>query len=288
MSRYLTAGLGLFLGASAHAQLPDLSAVEIKTHAVTSNIYMLQGFGGNIGVLIGDDGAFVIDDQLAPLSDKIKAAISALTDGPAEFLVNTHHHFDHTGGNAAFGAHTHIVAHDNVRARLAGGEEPAPAEALPVITFSDRATFYRSGMKIELFHLSKAHTDGDTVVYFPDANVIHTGDLLFSGMYPFVDLNGGGDYDGYIDAMQAIVDLIDEDTKVIPGHGPLSSQSDLEDSIAMMKKVRKKIQKLIDKGLDEDAVVAAAPTADFDEDWNWEFINGEAITRAAYQSLTRE
>ncbi len=264
----------------------DFSSVEIKVSEVADGIYMLEGAGGNMGLSVGDDGAFLIDDQFAPLSEKIITAIKTVTGNPVEFVLNTHHHGDHTGGNEAFGdTGAYIVAHDNVRGRLAAGDGTAEA-ALPVITFSDSATFHRNGEEIHIFHPANAHTDGDAIVMFRNANVVHMGDVFFSGRYPYIDIGNGGTIDGYIGALEKVTAMIDDDTKVIPGHGPLSTKADIDASIALLNDVRARIQSLIDQGLDEDAVVAANPLADLNDQWGWQFINGERMARAAYQSLT--
>ena len=271
----------------ASAWQRDFSQVEIKTTQVGPGLYMLEGAGGNLGLSVGDDGAFLIDDQFAPLTEKIMAAIAKVTTQPVEFVLNTHYHGDHTGGNENFGeAGALIVAHDNVRVRLAEKVDGAPqAEALPVITFSDTTTFYRNGREIFIFHPQNAHTDGDAIVLFRKANVVHMGDVMFSGRYPYIDVRGGGSIDGYIAALEAVATLVDDDTKIIPGHGPLSDKSDLMELLNMLKTVRARVQALIDDGASEDAAVAADPLADLNEKWSWGFINGERITRAAYQSL---
>ncbi len=275
-----------FLAAAPALGQQDFSKVEIKTTRVLDGIYMLEGWGGNIGLSVGDDGAFVIDDQFAPLNAKLTAAIRAVTDKPVEFVLNTHHHGDHTGGNPALaGSGATIIAHDNVRSRLASEDDAAP-DALPVITFSQTVTVRRNGHEIHIYHPENAHTDGDAVVYFRDVNVVHMGDILFSGMYPYIDIDGGGSLDGYIAALEAANQMVDGDTKIIPGHGPLSSKTELEASIEMLKSVRTRILALINDGLDEDDVVAANPLADFHDEWNWNFITTERMTRIAFRSLS--
>jgi len=264
----------------------DFSKTEIKTTEVAGGIYMLEGAGGNIGLSIGQDGAFVIDDQFAPLSEKIMAAIQSLTDKPVEFVLNTHHHGDHTGGNEAMGkSGAHIVAHDNVRKRLLAADNTAAA-ALPVITFSKTATFYWNGHEAYIFHPENAHTDGDAIVFFRDINVMHMGDVFFSGRYPYIDTGSGGSIDGFISALEASAAMVNADTKIIPGHGPLSTKVELEAALTMLKDVRTRVQALIDDGLDEDAVITADPLADLNDKWGWSFINGERMTRIAYQSLS--
>ncbi len=274
----------------------DFSNVEIETTKVTDGIYMLEGAGGNIGLSVGADGAFVIDDQFAPLSDKIMAAIAKVTAEPVEFVLNTHWHFDHTGGNEHFGkSGAHIVAHDNVRKRLKEGMKggdglpdvgPAPADALPVITFSKTISFHWNGQHIHVWHPQKAHTDGDAIIFFKDANVVHMGDIFFNGGYPFVDLRSGGDLNGYIAAHASVLGKIDDATKIIPGHGPLADKADLQRTTDMLKEVRARIQALIDEGMDADAAVAADPLSDLNDDWGQGFINGERMIRSAHASLS--
>ncbi|MBB5517871.1 MBL fold metallo-hydrolase [Amphiplicatus metriothermophilus] len=274
----------------------DFSAVEIKTQEVAEGVYMLVGAGGNIGLSVGADGAFLIDDQFAPLSDKILAAIRKVTDEDVAFVLNTHWHGDHTGGNEPFGAlGAHIVAHDNVRARLKDGlmresgstTPPAPPGALPVVTFDETITFHWNGQEIHAFHPDPAHTDGDAIVHIRNRDVIHMGDVFFNGAYPYVDLESGGDLDGYIAAQERALALAGPETKIIPGHGPLAGRADLERSLAMLRDVRARILALIERGLDEDATVAADPLADLNPTWGQGFIDGERMTRIAYRSLKR-
>ena len=287
------AAVSLFLPAAALAQ-PDWDKIEIQTSKIADGIYMLQGAGGNIGLSVGADGAFVIDDQYAPLSDKIMAAIRDVTDQPVEFVLNTHYHGDHSGGNDAFGkAGAHIVAHDNVRKRLEEGgvnwngteRPPAPADALPIITFSDAMSFHWNGQDIRVWHLNAAHTDGDAVVYFKTANVVHMGDLFFNGGYPFVDVSSGGNLTGYMAFYDSVLRKVDDDVKIIPGHGALSNKADLVDYLDMLNEVRMRVAAQIDAGLSEDDAVAADPLSDLNEKWGGGFINGERMVRAAYQSL---
>jgi len=265
----------------------DFSEVEIKTTEIAKGVYMLAGAGGNIGLSVGEDGVFLIDDQFAPLNEKILAAIGAVTDKPVEFVLNTHYHGDHTGGNEPLGkSGAHIVAHDNVRARLAKAEAETPAAALPVITFSDTTTFHWNGQEIYIFHPENAHTDGDAIVYFRKLNVVHMGDAMFSGRYPYIDIDAGGSLEGYIASLESVVAMVNDNVTVIPGHGPLSTKADIERSIAMLKDVRARIEALIAQGLDEDAAVAADPLADLNEEWAWRFITAEKMVRTAYKSLT--
>ena len=279
------------------AELATYAAVEIETIPVADGVYMLVGSGGNIGLSVGDDGAFVVDDQWAPLSEKIMAAIAAVTDADVKFLVNTHFHDDHTGGNEAFGASgAVIIAHENVRARMSTDQfreifnQPFPARpagALPIVTFSDEITFHWNGDTIRAIHVAPAHTDGDTILHFHNANVIHIGDIFFNGVYPFIDVGSGGDINGIIAAGYRALAIADEDTAIIPGHGPLSDAAGLAAWLEMLKATRVSMQSLIDRGMSEDEAVAARPTAAFDEQFGGGFMNPENFNRLLYQSLSR-
>jgi glyoxylase-like metal-dependent hydrolase (beta-lactamase superfamily II) len=278
------------------AQLEAYAAVQIETVQAADGVYMLVGAGGNVGLSIGEDGAFVIDDQFAPLSDKIMAAIAALTDENVTFLVNTHYHDDHTGSNDAFGAAgAIIVAHENVRARMSTDQFRAifnqsfparSAGALPIVTFSDEMTLHWNGDTIRVIHVAPAHTDGDSILHFQNANVIHTGDTFFNGFYPFIDVGSGGDIDGIIAAGYRVLALADEDTVIIPGHGPLSDAAGLAAWLDMLKVTRGSMQSLIDEGLSEDEAIAARPTAETDEQYGGGFMNPEVYNRLLYQSLS--
>ena len=297
MKRTILASTVFFGAATGACAQRDFSAVEIKTTEVSNGIYMLQGAGGNIGLSTGDDGAFVIDDQFAPLAEKILAAIDEVSDNDVSFVLNTHWHGDHTGGNESMGdAGAHIVAHDNVRKRLkegltrASGAVTAPAApgALPVITFSKSMSFHWNQKHIRVWHPENAHTDGDAIVFFKDANVVHMGDVFFNGSYPYVDLESGGDLSGYIATHEKVLSKIDEATKIIPGHGPLATKADLQKTVDVLKTVRSRIQAMIDDGKTEDETVSANPLADLNDEWGGGFINGERMTRTAYRSLAAE
>ncbi len=274
----------------------DFSTVEIETVPVADGVYMLVGAGGNIGLSVGDDGAFVIDDQFAPLSEKIMAAIAAVSDADVKFLVNTHFHGDHVGGNEAFGAAgAVIIAHENVRARMSTDQfreifdQPIPASpagALPIVTFSDEMTFHWNGDTIRAIHVAPAHTDGDTILYFQNADVIHMGDTFFNGVYPFIDVSSNGDINGIIAAGYRALAIANEDTAIIPGHGPVSDAAGLAAWLDVLKVTRVSMQSLIDQGLSEDEAVAARPTAEFDEQFGGGFMNPENYNRLLYQSLT--
>jgi glyoxylase-like metal-dependent hydrolase (beta-lactamase superfamily II) len=288
--------MALLLAPAVLAQ-PNLEGVEIETVSVAPGISMLIGGGGNLGVITGEDGVFLIDDQYAPMTEKIRAAVAKLDKGPIRFLLNTHWHGDHTGGNENLGkGGTLIVAHEGVRRRMAAGQiieafnmeiPPAPEAALPVVTFTEAVTFHLNGEEIHAFHVLPAHTDGDAVVHFRGANVIHTGDLFFNGLYPFIDVSSGGSVDGMIAAADQILELADEETKIIPGHGPLATRSDLESFRAMLEGIRAKVAPLVAEGKSLEEVQAAKPTADFDEQWGGGFLNPENFTAIVYSSLSQ-
>jgi len=222
------AGLAVVLLAFTASAQRDFSDVEIKTIPVAGNIYMLEGSGGNIGVSAGGDGILIVDDQFAPLAEKIEVAVKQLNPGSLRFVLNTHHHGDHTGGNAVFaGRGATIIAQSNVRKRLAGDANSA-MEALPVITFDRSASVHFNGEEIKLLHHGPGHTDGDSIIHFTGANVVHMGDLFFNGGFPFVDLNNGGSIDGYIETLGEVLEKIPADAKVIPGHGKLGTVDDLK------------------------------------------------------------
>ena len=265
--------------------------VEITTTKLSEHTYMLQGAGGNIGVSVGEDGVFVIDDQFAPLSEKILTAIKALSDKPLKFLVNTHYHGDHTGGNENMArAGATIIAHDNVKKRLSGAQRDGthkPKEAIPVITFNDKLNITINNESIAVFHVANAHTDGDSILYFTESNVLHTGDTYFNGRYPYIDLNSGGSVNGYIEAAKRGLMVIDEDTKIIPGHGKLSNKEEYKDFLTMLEAIRDNVQKAIDNGKTEDEVKTdASITKTYDDlGYGTGYINSERMRLTFYKSL---
>ncbi len=266
----------------ARGQDRDFSQVEIKPELVRDGVYMLTGAGGNIGLSVGSDGAFMIDDQFAPLTDKIAAAVAKLSTEPVKFLINTHWHFDHTGGNENFGkAGAIIVAHENVRKAMSSDQfleafkqrvPASPPKALPVVTFAESLTFHWNGDEIRVLHVSPAHTDGDSVIHFKRANVVHTGDIYFNGMYPFIDTDHGGSLEGMIGAADRVLALCAEDTKIIPGHGPLSGVAELKAYRAMLIAARDAIAPLVKAGKSREEIVAAKPTRDLDAKWGQGFM----------------
>ncbi|MEM7356996.1 MAG: MBL fold metallo-hydrolase [Acidobacteriota bacterium] len=292
----LAAALALLLWSGAPIQAQrDWSQVQIKTIKVAPGVHMLQGAGGNIGVSSGDDGVVLIDDQFAPLTDKIKAAVAEISDQPIRFVLNTHWHSDHTGGNENFGkANTLIVAHDNVRRRMAAGgvvdyfqsdNPPAPKDALPVVTFDQTVTFHLNGDEVHAFHVPPAHTDGDSIIHLRKANVVHMGDLYFNGMYPFIDYSSGGSIDGVIHGVEKVLAMADDKTQIIPGHGPLSNRAELTAYRDMLRGVRDAIAPLVEAGKTLEEVVAAKPTAPFDEKWAKGFIPPEGFCKIVYNTL---
>ncbi|MCG2584824.1 MBL fold metallo-hydrolase [Massilia sp. TS11] len=259
----------------------DFSKVQIKTVPITANSWMLVGAGGNIGVFAGPDGVFLIDDQYAPLSAKIKAAVAALSDKPIRFILNTHVHGDHTGGNSDFARDgATIVAHENVRQRLLA--KPDTAAAAPVLSFSQDLDFHLNGDTLAVRHVAPAHTDGDSVVWFKRANVVHMGDLFFNGLYPFIDTSVGGRPDGVLAAVDAVLAQCDEQTRIIPGHGPLASKADLAAYRDMLATILGRVKAL--RGQPLAAVLAAKPTADYDAKWGNGFMKPAAFTESLWKA----
>ncbi|HEY8520811.1 MAG TPA: MBL fold metallo-hydrolase [Gammaproteobacteria bacterium] len=279
----------LLLGASlALAQGQDFSQVQVTAHQVSGNVYYLQGAGGNIGLLIGDDGVLMVDDQFAPLTEKIVAAIRTLSQGPIRFLINTHVHGDHVGGNENFGnMGVPIVAHDNVRVRLRRGVNnapPAPDVALPILTYGDAVTFHMNGEEIRVVKVPPAHTDGDSIIHFVNADVIHMGDVFRTTGYPGVDAGNGGSVKGTIEALQMAIDMAGPDTKILPGHGVVATRDDMIEFRDMVVEVQRRISALVEQGMTLEQVVAAKPTADLDERWG----SFERFLPGFYQAVKNE
>lgn len=262
------------LSVSALAQ-NNFDDVKITTQKLTDRVYVLFGAGGNIGVSVGEDGVFIIDDQFAPLTDRIKAAIAELSDQPIRFAINTHFHGDHTGGNENLGKEgTVIVAHDNVRVRMSEGSfnslrntrsDPKPKASLPVVTFNDRASLHLNGDNARMHHVRRAHTDGDSLIHFEKDNVLHMGDTFFVGRFPFIDVGSGGTIDGVIGSTKTAIAIADDNTQVIPGHGPVTNREGLRAYLKMLEDSRDRVAKLKADGKTLDEIRAAKPLADYEE-----------------------
>lgn len=260
--------------------------ISVETTDLGDGIYMMTtGIAGNLALLVGDDGAVLIDDQLPNTGPLIEGAIIEITGESApRFIVNTHYHGDHTGGNAHFAAQgSTVAAHHNIRRRLeAFPPDWARPTTLPILTFGDDLTFHMNGQTVEVMHIPDAHTDGDAIVYFREADIIHMGDLLFSGLFPFIDLSGGGTVDGYIAGLEQALAIAGEDTRFIAGHGPLSTHADLQASIDMLREGAFRVRTLVEGGADLEAVRAASPLADYDADWSWRFITTDRMVETLY------
>jgi glyoxylase-like metal-dependent hydrolase (beta-lactamase superfamily II) len=288
------AAVSLLTAVPARAQGDDFSKVEIKPAKVAGSVWMLIGAGGNIGVSSGPDGLLIVDDQFLPLADKIKAALRGISpDGKLAFVVNTHWHGDHTGGNRVFGKEATIIAQSNVRKRLTTKQErpgrtieASPKEALPVVTFEDGVTLWFNGEEIDVIHVPHGHTDGDAVIVFKGSNVVHMGDQFFNGTFPFIDVASGGDVAGYVKNVADLLARIPADAKVIPGHGPLGTVADLKKFHAMLTTTTDLVRAEVAKGMTlEEAKKAGLP-----EEWKpWatDFVSVEAWVETVYTSLKR-
>jgi cyclase len=295
--RCLLIAAGLGCAAVAAAQNQDFSKVQIKVTKVAGNVYMLEGAGGNIAASVGEDGIVVVDDQYAPLAEKIRAALSGITDKRVRFVINTHYHFDHTGSNAFFQKEATIVAHDNVRKRLEMGgtlgnggsvrmdSPPSATEALPILTFGQDVTIHLNGEEVRALHAPSGHTDGDSIVFFPKSNVVHMGDDFVRYGFPFIDLQGGGSSAGMIAACEGALAQLPADVKVIPGHGALATPDDVRAFVQMLKDTRAAVAKGIKAGksmeqLKKDKVL---------EPWqkySGPFISTDAFIETLYNDLT--
>lgn len=293
MKKILSLALLLVFAAAAHAQT-DFSKVQMKATKVAGNVYMLEGSGGNIGVSVGDDGLLIVDDQFAPLADKIRAALKGIADKKLRFILNTHWHGDHTGGNVAFGAEATIIAHDNVRKRLATEQRsevfnrttPAsPKEALPVITFDQSLSVHFNGEDIRAIHFPHGHTDGDSVIFFSASNVVHLGDDFFAGRFPFVDLESGGSVEGLIKNIGELVTKIPATAKLIPGHGPISTLDDLKSYHRMLQQTTEIVRQKIAAGKTLDQIKTEGLPDEW-KPWGEGFIKTDRWVETIYKSLT--
>lgn len=293
MKKFLLVAVSLLFAISAHAQT-DFSKVEVKVTKVAGNVYMLEGSGGNIGVSVGDDGILIVDDQFAPLADKIRAALKGLGDKKLRFILNTHWHGDHTGGNVAFGPEAPIIAHDNVRKRLATEQRsevfnrttPAsPKEALPVITFNNSLSVHFNSEEIRAIHFPQGHTDGDSVIFFSASNVVHLGDDFFAGRFPFVDLESGGTVEGLTRNIGELIGKIPPGAKLIPGHGPISTIDDLKSYHRMLQQTTEIVRQKISAGKTLDQIKTEGLPAEW-APWGTGFIKTDLWVQTIYKSLT--
>jgi cyclase len=280
----------------APAQQRDFSNVQIKVTKVAGTVYMLEGAGGNIGVSVGEDGILIVDDQYAPLAEKIRAALKGITDKPVRFVINTHYHEDHTGGNLPFSTST-IIAHDNVRKRLessgvAGNGasvkfpyEAASKAALPIITFDHDVTVHLNGEEIRALHFPSGHTDGDSVIFFTKSDVVHMGDDFVTYGFPFIDVVSGGSAKGMIAAVEKVMTTAPADAKIIPGHGPLSTVADLKPFLQMLKETTAVVEKGIQQGKTLDQLKQEKVLAPWQK-WSGQFVSTDAFLETLYNDLT--
>ncbi|MDQ4074371.1 MAG: MBL fold metallo-hydrolase [Thermoproteota archaeon] len=295
--------IGLLLSFTLTVVVDEVNAqdenVTINTTKLSNNTYMLKGSGGNIIVSVGQDGVFMVDDQFAPLTEKIRGAISNITDQPVKFVINTHWHSDHTGGNENFGElGATIVSHDNVRERLSTEQflaffnrtiPPLPENGLPIITFSDNMTIFQNGDEIKIIHVDNGHTDGDSIVYFTKDNVIHVGDDFNDKSYPLIDISSGGSIDGLISSLQTISSIIDDETKVVSGHSEISNKTKVNELANMLKDVRQNVSQMIEDGRSLEEIIASQPTSKYDEIYHdHSVLKPEDFVTIVYQSLTKK
>src|SRR5437660_7649916 len=272
----------------------DFSKIEIKVQKVSGTVYMLEGAGGNIGASVGEDGIVVVDDEFLPLANKIEAALKGITDKPVKFVLNTHWHGDHTGGNPHFGEKAPIIAQENVRKRLASGGKtrfgdtpPATKVALPVITFEDNVSVHLNGEDIHAIHVANGHTDGDSIIFFPQSKVVHMGDDFFNGgIFPFIDLDSGGSVQGMIAGGEKVLAEAPDDVKIIPGHGPLGTKDDLRKFVTMLKETSAAVQAGIKKKKTLAQLKQEKVLAQWDA-FGKSFIKTDVFTEILYDSLTK-
>ncbi len=291
-------GISFFLAVlAAAAQEQDLSKVQVKVSKVAGNVYLLAGAGGNIGACVGEDGVVLVDDEFDPLGSKILAALKGISDQPVRFVINTHYHGDHTGGNAYFQKNAVVIAQDNLRKRLqAGGvagnggsirmpRKPVAKEALPIITFDHDLTLHLNGEDIRVLHFPAAHTDGDSIVFFPKSNAVHMGDNFVTYGFPFIDVDSGGSINGMIDAVEKVVAQLPADVKVIPGHGPVSSLEDVRAYLTMLQGTRDAVQTALRQGKSLEQM-KQEKILDAWKKYTGEFISEDAFLETIYNSLT--
>lgn len=270
----------------------DFSGVEVKAQPVAGNVHMLTGAGGNIGVSAGPDGILIVDDQFAPLAEKIRAALKGINPGKLRFVLNTHWHGDHTGGNPVFGPEATIIAHENVRKRVSTGQQdpdgttvdPLPKEGWPVVTFDSSLSVHFNSEEIKVIHYPAGHTDGDAVIFFTSSNVIHMGDLMFNGRFPYVDLTHGGDVIGYTKNVEAVIKQAPADVKIIPGHGSLATLADLKAFHRMLIETTKIVGDQMASGKSADEIRKAGLPAEW-QSWGGGFISTDEWIQTIILSL---
>lgn len=280
---------------AATAATAQNNKVEFTNVQLSDTIYMLRGRGGNLGISTGEDGLYIIDDQIRPITDQLLQAIQEISDKPIKFVINTHYHADHVGGNETIGGKgAVIIAHDNIRKRMTTEQvniflndttAPYAKDALPVLTFNDRMTMHLNGESATAYYVAHGHTDGDSIIHFPASNVIHMGDMYFNGLYPFIDLDAGGAIQGVIAAADLALSMANETTHIIPGHGPLATRQDLEGYRDFLVKARDKVQALIDQGMDLEQAIEAKPTAEWDDTLGEIWIKPHQFVTFIYNSL---
>ncbi len=296
MIRKITAAICVLItGGIFSATITSAADVKITPVALTGQIYMVTGKGGNLGVFTGGDGTFLIDDQYAPLTEEIVKVIKSVGGEYPKFLINTHYHGDHTGGNENLGkGGTLIFSHDNVRERLSAGSflkafnsrrPPVSGVGLPVVTFSENMSFHLNGDTVRAVHMPHAHTDGDSFIVFKNANVIHAGDLFFNGFYPFIDVGHGGSLKGMIAAVDRLLSMADENTKIIPGHGPLANSDDLSNYRQMLAVAHDRLKKFREDGKTAAEVIAAKPLADLEDEWGDGLFTGDRWIEVIYSGV---
>ncbi|MDH4018494.1 MAG: MBL fold metallo-hydrolase [Xanthomonadales bacterium] len=286
--------VALFFASINHLFAQD-KAVEFSTFQLSDTVYMLKGRGGNIGISTGEDGLYIIDDQLRPITDQLLKAIRKISNKPIRFVINTHYHADHVGGNETIGnAGAVLIAHENIRKRMTTEQvsifmnnttPPYPKGALPVVTFNDRLSLHLNGETATAYYVANGHTDGDSIIHFPVSNVIHMGDMFFNGLYPYVDLDAGGSMQGLVAAANLALSMADESTRIIPGHGPLGMTEDLKNYRDYLVQAGANVQTLIDEGMDLVQIIAAEPTREWDESLGKTWITPAQFVTFIYNSL---
>jgi glyoxylase-like metal-dependent hydrolase (beta-lactamase superfamily II) len=284
----------LFL-ASINSTSAQDKAVEFTTFQLSDTVYMLTGSGGNVGISAGEDGLYIIDDQVKPVTSQLLQAIRKISNQPIRFVINTHYHGDHTGGNETIGgAGAVIIAHDNIRKRMTTGQvstfmqsttPPYAGQALPLVTFNDRMSLHLNGETATAYYVANGHTDGDSIMHFPVSNVIHMGDMYFNTLYPYVDLDAGGSIQGMVVAADLALSMADESTRIIPGHGPLAMAEDLKNYRDFLIKASTNVQALIDQGMNLQQIIAAKPTEEWDEALGKTWIIPAQFVTFIYNSL---